>query len=455
MKDILKNILLIVLVAICISCKEDNPPIIPPIDIPDDQYYGTPFESVPATEDIVMYEINLRAFSSTGDIQGVIDRLDNIKDLGVNVIWLMPIFPIGEINSVNSPYSVKNYKDIGAEYGNMSDLRRLTDSAHNKGIAVIIDWVANHTSWDNPWISKKDWYTQDSNGDIIHPAGTNWLDVADLNYASSEMQDAMIAAMKYWIWEANIDGFRCDYADGVPFGFWKRAIDTLKNMPNRDYVLLAEGSRNDHYTAGFDLKYGWDFYNKMVSVFDGASASDLFSVHRSEYSGVPDNKHILRYSTNHDESAWNATPITLFDGIKGSLAASVATIYTGGVPLFYTGQEIGTASTVPFFSNSTINWNDNPDMLEAYIDMMGFYTQSDVARNGSNTSHGNEDVLCIEKTSDSENLLVLINFQNTTINYSLPVGLQNTSWNNALTDEAVILETNRELSSYEYLLLKN
>ena len=299
------------------------------------------FDSVPAPEDIVMYEVNLRAFSPNGDIQEVIDKLDHIKNIGVNVIWLMPIHPIGAINSVNSPYSVKDYKSIGTEYGTMSDLRKLTDEAHKKNIAVIMDWVANHTSWDHKWIVNKDWYTQDASGNIIHPAGTNWQDVADLNHESTAMQNAMISAMKYWVWEANIDGYRCDYADGVPREFWERALDTLFAIPNKDYVFLAEGGRKDHFDAGFDLTFGWDFFYKLISIYNGAQASELYSTHSSKYRNIPEGKHILRYTTNHDESAWNATPMVLFNGQDGALTASVAAVYMGGVPLIYGSQEVG------------------------------------------------------------------------------------------------------------------
>ena len=199
---------------------------------PNSKYtqYGTPFGQVPAPEDVIMYEVNLRAFSPGGDLQGVIDRLDNIRDLGVNVIWLMPIYPVGELNSVNSPYCVKNHKEVSPEYGTLNDLRKLTDEAHARGMAVIMDWVANHTAWDNPWIENKDWYTQNASGDIISPPGTNWLDVADLNFSNLEMREAMVDAMKYWVFEANVDGYRCDYADGVPYAFWTRAINAVDSI---------------------------------------------------------------------------------------------------------------------------------------------------------------------------------------------------------------------------------
>ena len=189
----------LVLVSICCSKSEEQPTPtpnnpIPPIVYTDPAQHGTPFASVPDTPDIVMYEINLRAFSQSGTFSGILPRLDSIKALGVNTLWLMPIYTVGQLNSVGqlgSPYSVKNYKEVNSEFGSLDNLRTLVDSAHAKGMAVILDWVANHTSWDNPWITNVTWYTRNSSGAIVIPPGTNWQDVADLDYSSTAMKRAM------------------------------------------------------------------------------------------------------------------------------------------------------------------------------------------------------------------------------------------------------------------------
>lgn len=442
-----------------ISCnKEETPPVIPP-DNPDPidtiyKQYGTPFSSMAKLDDMVLYEVNLRAFSSGGKIQGVIDRLDALKALGVNVVWLMPIHPIGQIKSVNSPYSVKNFKEVSTEYGSLDQLRNLTDEAHKRGMAVIMDWVANHTAWDNPWISNKSWYTQDGNGNIVHPPGTNWLDVADLNYTNADMRLAMIGAMKYWVLEANVDGYRCDHADGVPADFWEQAFDTLHQIPGRDYIFLAEGNRTDHFTSGFDMIYAWDFYYKMKDVFKNQPATGLFTTHQAELSNVPEGKQKLRYSTNHDESAWEGTPVEFFGGIDGALSASVSTIFMGGVPLFYTGQEVGRMEKVPFFSNSPINWNSNPGMLQAYKDMMAFYSQSKAARTGLVTDYSVNNVVCFKKELNDEEILIISNVRANQLNFNTPDPFQNTQWTNALTNEAVEIGLSIPLAGFQYLILK-
>ena len=416
--------------------------------------YGTPFGNMPATGDIVMYEINLRAFSASGDLQGVINRLDALDSLGVNVIWLMPIHPIGEIKSVNSPYSVKDYKAVSPEYGTLQDLRKLTDEAHAMDMAVIMDWVANHTAWDNEWIQNKSWYSQDESGNIIHPPGTNWEDVADLDYSNAEMRTSMIDAMKYWVVEANVDGFRCDYADGVPYDFWKQAFDSLNAVPGRDYIFLAEGGREDHFDAGFDLNYAWDFYGTLKAVWGGQSANNLFTMHKYEYNKVPEGRHKLRFTTNHDESAWDRTPMVLFNGQEGALAASAVTIFLGGVPLLYTGQEVGTVNNIPFFSNAPIDWDNNPDMLQEYKEIMRCYCESEAAKQGNITYFINQDVVCFKKTTESENLLVMVNTRNNPVEFNLPEDLKNSQWTDAISSQTVVLESSVQFVNYQYFILE-
>ncbi len=438
------------------SCDKKSDETEPVIEDTTSYYpqYGTPLESLPATEDLVVYEVNLRAFSTTGDIQGVIAKLDHIQSLGVNVIWLMPIHPIGQVNSVNSPYSVKDYKAVSSEYGSLEDLRELTTKAHERGMTVMLDWVANHTSWDNSWISNKSWYTQDGSGNIIHPAGTNWQDVADLNFSNTDMRKAMIDAMEYWVMQANVDGFRCDYADGVPKDFWTEAITHLRSLPNRQVVMLAEGSRSDHFTAGFDMSYAWNFYDKLRQIYTGTSATELFATHTSEYRYVPEGKHRMRYTTNHDQSAWENTPMVFFNGKAGALAASVTAIFMEGVPLIYTGQEVGQLNTVPFFTNSPINWSQNPDMLAEYQSLMNIYTTENAARKGITTDFSTSDVVCFGKTKDTEQLLVMVNIRNSTKEFSVPAELQQKSWKNLLTQGSVTLNSTQSLEAYDYLILK-
>ena len=443
-----KIILLLLALQIVLSCQKDKN---------DDNNKPPPNDTtfiVPKTEDIVIYEVNLRALSASGDFQGVIERLNDIKALGINVIWLMPIHPIGEINSVNSPYSVKDYKQVNPEFGTLSDFKALVKKAHDLEMAVIIDWVANHTAWDNPWISNPDWYTQDGNGNIVHPPGTNWLDVADLNFDSQAMRLEMINSMNYWITETGIDGFRCDAADFIPFDFWQQAISSINLATERELIWLAEGARTDHFTAGFHMNYAWNFYNKLKQVFtSGQVASDLLTMHIMEYNNIPEGKHKLRFTTNHDESAWDATPMVIFNGEKGALAASVIAIYLGGVPLIYGSQEVGVVENVPFFSNSTINWSQHPEMLQAYKSILNFYNSSDALKKGELTSYPSPDVLAFKRAFEQKEVLVLVNVRNNPSAYPVPVELQGTSWKGAFDLSIVTLPEIMSLQAYEYRIL--
>ena len=451
-------LLCILLLSVFSGCSEKEaapPPEITTNEfiLPDPAQYGTAFTAVPETKDVVMYEVNIRAFSAEGDLQGVINRLDNIRALGVNVIWLMPVFPVGTINSVNSPYCVKNYREVNTEFGTLADLRNLTNQAHQRGMAVVLDWVANHTAWDNPWMKYTEWYTQ-VDGAVVPPPGTNWLDVADLNFNAMDMRSAMISAMKYWVFDANVDGFRCDAADMVPYVFWKQAVDSLNAIPGRKIIMLAEGSRSDHFTAGFQMNYAWDFYATLKSVFSGQAATGLYSTHSAEYSGIPAGKHKLRFTTNHDESAWDATPIVLFGGKDGAMAASVIATCMGGVPMIYGSQEVGRSSTLPFFTNSPITWSENQDMLADYQALMSFYNGSEAMKTGITRSFGHNDLCVFTRSAGSEEILVIANVRNSQVSYTLPTALQNTMWTDVFSHSTVNLGSLLLMAGYDYRVLR-
>lgn len=417
----------------------------------DPPQYGTPFDGVPDPQNAVIYQINMRSFSSSRDFQGVISRLDYIKDLGVNVIYLLPTYPIGSLKSVNSPYCVKDYMGVNTEFGSLSDLRTLVDEAHNRGMSVIFDWVANHSSWDHAWISDHpDWYEQDEDGNIVSPS-MGWADVAQLNFASPDMRVAMIEAMKYWVYIANCDGFRCDYADGPPENFWKQAIDTLRNITSHKLLLLAEGGRNDHFSSGFDYMFGFAFFDKMKNIYgSNASVTGFDQVISDEYEGADDSQRVVHYTTNHDVNS-EGTPLDWFEGFSGSMAAFVATAYMKGVPFIYNGQEVGYPDPIAFMNTSTlIDWSLNPTLVEEYKSIVAFYRSSSALRNGALISHHSPDVCAFEKVHENDTVFVLANLRNKSLSYSLPSGISNKRMYDAFTNEATDLESEFSLSAFEY-----
>jgi glycosidase len=410
---------------------------------------------VPATTDIVMYEINPSAYSTTHDLQGIVNRLDAIKALGVNTIWIMPIYPVGQLNSFGSVYCVKDYTGVRSSLGTLDNLKTLVAKAHEKGIAVLLDWVANHTSWDHAWITDHpDWYTHNASGAIISPAGTNWNDVADLNFDNANLRLAMIEAMSYWVTEADIDGFRCDAANYVPVTFWQQAITALNAIPNKHLILLAEGDDPGQLTAGFQMSFSWNYMSALKNVFGTAqaSAATLYASSVGEYAAIPLGKRKLRFTTNHDESNI-ASPLTVYGNINGALAASVVAIYMDGVPMLYSGQEVGVTVNYSFNATSSINWNANSSILQAYQQLLGFYNQSVAARKGTLFDYSTSQIIAFEKRTAAERVLVLVNPRNSVKTYAVAAALQG-EWTNALTNAPVTLGPNFDMTAYHYLVLK-
>ncbi|OGX88611.1 hypothetical protein BEN48_09080 [Hymenobacter glacialis] len=459
MKKYLATFFALVLLA---GCKKDLVPsvLVPPPSANATPQYGTPFAGVPNREDAVMYQVNMRAFSQAGNFAGVTARLDSIKALGVNVLYLMPIFPIGtDSKSVNSPYAVKDYRAVNPEFGTLADLRTLVDAAHARGLTVMLDWVANHTSFDHAWITDHPtWYQRTPSGAIASPSnnGTTYNDVAQLNFSNLDMRLAMISAMKSWVFTANVDGFRCDYADFQPNDFWKQAVDTLRNVKTHKLLLLAEGTRASNFASGFDYNFGFGFYGGIYNVYrNGASAAIFDALNASEFVGATGTQQVVRYITNHDVNGSDGSPVTLFGGHAGAMSAFVIAACYKGVPMVYNGQEAGMTAAIPFpFTSVKVQWGARPDVTRAYKQLLAARAASPALRVGTPTAHSTANVCAFTKTAGSEQALVLVNVRNSTSTYPVPAALANTTWTNALTGGSVAVSTQVSLPAYGYLVLK-
>lgn len=428
-----------------------------PVSVTPEQY-GTPFAGVPDRQDAAIYQVNMRAFSAGGNFGGVTARLDAIKNLGVNVIYLMPVYPIGSLRAVNSPYALKDYKAVNPEFGTLTDLRALVDAAHSRNMSVILDWVANHTAWDHPWTSShKDWYLQDGAGNIVSPPNMGWNDVAQLNFNNAAMRLEMISSMKHWVYTANVDGFRFDYADGPPADFWKQAIDTLRNITTHKLLLLAEGSRSNHFAAGFDYSFGFGFFGRLKNIFgNNQSVATIDGLNTTEYTNATNGQQVVRYLTNHDVNGSDGTPQELFGGEKGAMAAFVVAAYMKGVPMIYNGQEVGFPTRITFpFTGTKIDWSLNPAITAEYKSIIGFRNSSAAIRRGNLTSYSTADVAAFTKESGTEKVFVASNLRNSTSTYSLPAGVAASTWTNALTGTSVTLSGEISLQPYSYVILKN
>ncbi len=320
-----------------------------------------------------IYEIFVRDFSPTGDLRGVTLGLDRIEAVGANVLWLMPVYPIGVKNRkapLGSPYSVRDYRAIDPAYGTAADFRALVAAVHARGMKLILDWVPNHTAWDHVWVREHpDFYFRDERGELTVPRDdqgkpTNWTDVAQLDYRNPLLRREMIAAMRYWLEEFGIDGFRVDVAGFVPDEFWREAVPALRAAVARPILVLAEWGDLKMHRLGFDLTYAWDSYSRLKTVWSGAPAGTFVRRELADLATMPPGGMRLRFTTNHDETAWDQPPVTLFGGAAGARAAFVATALLPGRPLIYNGQGVESPQRLGLFVREPIAW-DQPHADEA------------------------------------------------------------------------------------------
>jgi glycosidase len=316
-----------------------------------------------------IYEVFVRDFSPSGDFTGVTRGLDRIRSTGASVIWLMPIYPVGVVNHkgpLGSSYAVRDYRGINPAYGSAADFRALVRAVHARGMKLILDWVPNHTAWDNVWIKEHpDFYVRNERGEISVPRDpdgklTDWTDVAQLDYKNPELRRTMIAVMQWWLTEYGIDGFRVDAAGFVPDAFWREAVPALRAAVRRPILLLAEWGDLKMHGFGFDLTYAWDSYGRLKAVWAGAPAVKFVTDELTDMQAMPRGGMRMRFTTNHDETAWDKPPITLFGGAAGARAAYVAMTLLPGRPLLYNGQEVESPQHLGLFVRDSIAWGQ-PD----------------------------------------------------------------------------------------------
>ncbi len=320
-----------------------------------------------------IYEIFVRDFSPTGDFRGVIGGLDRVQSVGSNVVWLMPIYPIGVVHRkgpLGSPYAVRDYHAVDAALGTAEDFRAVVEAVHARGMKIILDWVPNHTAWDNVWVQEHpDFYVRNDSGGLTVPRDdqgklTDWTDVAQLDYRNPRLRGAMIDAMRWWLEQFGIDGFRVDAAGFVPDDFWRDALPKLRAAVPRPILFLAEWGDLKMHRLGFDLTYAWDSYSRLKAVWKGAAASTVVRRELADLVAMPRGGMRLRFTTNHDETAWDNPPVTLFGGASGARAAFVAMALLPGRPLIYNGQGVESPQKLGLFVRDPIAW-DQPRAAEA------------------------------------------------------------------------------------------
>ena len=392
----------------------------------DENHSSTTHSSPAWIRDAVIYEIFTRNFSAAGTFSAITTRLDELNDLGVDVLWLMPIHPIGaklRKGSVGSPYAIRDYYAIDPANGTSAEFKQLVTAAHKRGMKIILDLVANHTAWDSVMMKHPEFYKQDAHGKIIPPV-EGWTDVAGLNYANPKLRDYMITMMRHWLVDFDVDGFRCDVAYMVPTDFWEQARTELEKV-KPGFILLAEASKPELLLHAFNLDYAWPMHGKLNEVLlQGKPASELQQSWETTRRQFPKNSLHLRISDNHDE----ARAVARF-GIHGALAAQVLMLTLDGVPLFYNGMEVGDAAESgdpALFEKLPIFWHakERPPLRAIYRDLIALRKNHPAFRTDDVTWLTNsaaDNVLTFLRADNQEEFLILINFSNRPLTASVEV----------------------------------
>lgn len=405
-----------------------------------------------------MYEVNVRQFTPEGTFEAFSTHLPRLKEMGFGILWFMPIHPIGELNrkgELGSYYAVKDYKGLNPNFGTEEEFRALVREAHDMGMYVIIDWVANHTAWDNVWTeSNPEFYTKDSLGNFKPPVA-DWSDVIELDFENKDLWREMADAMKYWVEEFDIDGYRCDVAGEVPIDFWNYAREELDKI--KPVFMLAEAEQKElHYNA-FDATYAWEAHHIMNQIAKNEmTVSDWDEYWQKETTDYPPNAYRLMFTSNHDENSWNGTVFErMGDGAK---TFAVMSFTVPGMPLVYSGQEVGMDKRLQFFTKDLIDWKES-EFTDFYEKMIQLKLENEAIWNGQfgapltriNTNFDNKIYSFIREKDDNK-IFVILNLSDEELSLKINDGKIAGEYTELFSGENVNFdsELTMELSGWEY-----
>ncbi|OGS69291.1 MAG: alpha-amlyase [Flavobacteria bacterium RIFCSPLOWO2_12_FULL_35_11] len=378
-----------------------------------------------ALESAIIYEANIRQYSPEGTFSKFTEDIPKLKELGVKIIWVMPIYPISTTKSkgsLGSYYAISDYTKVNPEFGNLDDVKNLVNTAHKNGMYVILDWVANHTGWDHVWLkSHPEYYTKNEKGEITHTVGTDWTDVADLNYDNKEMRTEMLENMKYWLKEVDVDGFRCDVAGMVPIDFWENTVTELKKV--KPVFMLAEAWEPNLLENAFDMGYGWDTYHRMNAIAQGKETVKNWDDRMTQIDTLYQKDDILMsFITNHDENSWSGTvKERMGDASEAMLALSYC---APGMPLIYSGQEYDMNKRLRFFEKDTIS--KVKGKVWPLMAKLGELKNNNKALNGGKNaasynkinSSDNKNILIFSREKDGNKLTYMANLSNKEVTFT-------------------------------------
>lgn len=391
-----------------------------------------------------IYEVNVRQYTPEGTFNAFASHLPRLRNMGVDILWFMPIHPISQKNrkgSLGSYYAVQDYKAVNPDFGTEDDFKAVVEKAHNLGMKVILDWVPNHTGFDNVWIEKHpEWYTQNEKGEIIYPEGTDWTDVADLNYDNPNMRRAMTDAMAYWITDFDVDGFRCDVAGNVPNDFWKQNNHEL--FEKKHIFMLAEAEGPSLHEAGFHMTYNWGLHSRMNQLAQGKiSLAEIDAYLQEDTAKYNPKTYRMNFTTNHDENSWNGTIEERLGNAADAMAVFAFTI--DGMPLIYSGQEAGLNKRLRFFEKDTIDWS-NILLEDFYTTLLNLKHENQALWNGIHggrytrvNTDNNSNIYCYFREKSDHQVVVVINMSNEEQSFTTTDVLSDTDFMDVFSSEMV------------------
>ncbi len=452
-ENILKIILLVVALAtVAVACKPKAAAVIEPLK--------TTVKHADWTRNMVLYEINVRQFSQEGTFAGVDSALPQLKELGVNVLWFMPIYPIGVENrkgELGSYYSISDYMGVNPEFGTLDDFKALVARAHEMGFHVILDWVGNHSAWDNPLATQyPEWYEKDSTGNFVSPF--DWTDVIQFDYTAEPLWDYMVGAMKYWVAEVGVDGYRCDFPGLVPEEFWFRATTELNAV--RPVLMLAEDEDHSYLLErAFNMNYAWAHHHLMNAVAAGQRRpASLDSILQYEMKRYDPESYRLRFMTNHDENSWNGTIDEKLGDAQKAFATYIFTV--PGVPLLYNGQEADLDKRLEFFKRDPIEWKET-ELRPFYTKLVHLRTSHPALRHGTEGGSyvtlktDQKSVYAYKRVKGENEVLVILNLSKSPVTVALKDGDTAGTYNDLFADAGVEIAQGRkmQMEPWGYMVL--
>ncbi len=433
----------------------------------EERYLPRPYVELKHPEwskNATVYEVNIRQYTPEGTFKAFAPHLPRLKDMGIDILWLMPVHPIGKKNrkgSLGSYYAVSDYYGINPEFGTMDDFKYLVNKIHSLGMYVIIDWIANHTAWDNPLVSEHpEWYSKAADGNMQPVPWFDWDDTVCLDFNRPGIRKYMTEALKFWVSETNIDGYRCDAAGFVPVDFWDNAraeLDAIKPV-----FMLAEWESRDLLKRAFDCNYSWSLWNLLHDIFaKGRDIGKLIEHIAADLQSFPKGAYRLNFTDNHDK---NSTEGSQFDNFGEGLEAAIVFCSTiHGMPMVYSGQEAGLDRKLKFFDKDEIEWKAHPLAL-IFKKLFGLKHTNQAAWNGdwggqvvkiNNDCPG--QVISFSRKKNGNTIISVVNFSKNTVNVCLDAQNNKGRYNELFSNQEMTLKGNDflKLPPYGYCVLHN